>query len=186
MPDLEELFSHSPEVVHPSNSPFSAAEIPGWLRLEHGEIHLFLTSRERGEYGRRHFIATLRPGAYFPECRFLEFAGASGCEWGYLLVPQTGRTRPNSFSSRTGCPNSSGGFGRLSIPGGGLRRERSIRSAPRFRSSPRDTISQSALSRRKSAPPTPKAGSSHFAGSTGGGCGGSGWSRDFPGSTTVR
>lgn len=89
MPDLEELFSHSPEVVHPSNSPFSAAEIPGWLRLEHGEIHLFLTSRERGEYGRRHFIATLRPGAYFPECRFLEFAGASGCEWGYLLVPQT-------------------------------------------------------------------------------------------------
>ncbi len=89
MPDLEELFSHSPEVVHPSNSPFSAAEIPGWLRLEHGEIHLFLTSRERGEYGRRHFIATLRPGAYFPECRFQEFAGASGCEWGYLLVPQT-------------------------------------------------------------------------------------------------
>lgn len=88
MPNLEELFAYSREVVHPSNSPFAASEIPGWLRLERGEIHLFLTSRGQGGFGKRHYVATLRPGECFPACPFRELPGASGCEYGYLLVPR--------------------------------------------------------------------------------------------------
>ncbi len=88
----EKIFAHSPEVVFPSNVPVVASEIPGWLLLVHGEIHVFLTARERGEYGRRHFVATLHPGACFPACPFRELPGAPGCEYGYLLVPQTPAT----------------------------------------------------------------------------------------------
>ncbi len=89
MPDLDKLFAQAPEVIHPSNSPFAASEIPGWIRLEHGEIDLFLCSHERGECGRRHYIATLRPGDCFPACPLLESADGSGCSRGYWLVPQT-------------------------------------------------------------------------------------------------
>ena len=87
MANLDKLFLRLPERLCPSNSPIPASEIPGWFCLERGEIHLFLTSRENGEYGRRHYIATLLPGDCFPACSFQKFSGHSR-EYGYLLVPQ--------------------------------------------------------------------------------------------------
>lgn len=88
MPNLEKLFSHSPAIILPSNSPFPALDIPGWLFLEQGEIHVFLTAKEQNEYGKRHFIMTLHPGDCFPACPFLHFPDLPGRDYGYLLVPQ--------------------------------------------------------------------------------------------------
>ncbi len=84
---------HSPERDLPSNLPFPASDIPGWLRLERGEIHIFLTSRKEGEYGKRHFIATLLPGDWFPAIPFLtDLPKPPAEEYGYLLVPSTPST----------------------------------------------------------------------------------------------
>ena len=66
MPNLEELFAYSREVVHPSNSPFAASEIPGWLRLERGEIHLFLTSRGQGGIREASLRCDAAAGRVFP------------------------------------------------------------------------------------------------------------------------
>ena len=102
MPKPETFFSHLPEHILPSNSPFPAADIRGWLLLERGEIHLFATARERGEYGKRHYIATLHPGDFFPECPFLQESGSQETESGYLLVPRTAAScrtvSPEEFS----------------------------------------------------------------------------------------
>ncbi len=87
MQNLDEMFQSFPETVYPSNLPVAASEIPGWLRLERGEIHLFLASRKDGEYGRRHYVATLHPGDCFPACPVLKTAEDG--EFGYLLVPWT-------------------------------------------------------------------------------------------------
>ena len=93
MMNPDEYFSRFPEIVCPSNVPVSASEISGFLRLERGVIHVFLVVRDGGENGRRHFIATLHPGDWFPSCPFLSVPGhSSGREYGYLLVPQTPST----------------------------------------------------------------------------------------------
>lgn len=85
----EEKKSYFTQVEYPSNSPFAASEIPGWLYLTEGDIHLFLTVRDKEEYGKRYFIATLSPGDWFPRIPFFDLADGTGCEYGYLLVPQT-------------------------------------------------------------------------------------------------
>lgn len=89
MPISEPFLSDSLQQIYPSNLPVAASDLPGWLYLEQGEIHVFLTSREQDGYGRRYWIATLHPGDIFPACSFEPSTGASDCEYGYLLVPQT-------------------------------------------------------------------------------------------------
>ena len=91
MSKIEELFSHSAMIAFASNTPVPAPELPGWFRLEHGRMHLFLVSRRvGGEYGRRPFLATLQAGDCFPACAFVETDEEPGVQYGYLLVPQTG------------------------------------------------------------------------------------------------
>ncbi len=92
---FDDIFSFSPESVYPSNTPFEASEIPGWLCVEKGEIHIFLTRRERGESGKRYFVTTLCAGDAFPACPVLKSQDGTGIEYGYLLVPRMPSTCRN-------------------------------------------------------------------------------------------
>ena len=88
MPNPDAIWSRRQETVYPSNVPLSFAEISGWLRVERGELHVFLVDREQGEYGKRHYIMTLKPGDVFAGGEFQSFDDMPGREYGYLLVPQ--------------------------------------------------------------------------------------------------
>lgn len=88
MRKFEEILINAREITLASNLPYAAAEIHGWLRIKYGEIHLFLTAMEQEGYGRRHFVATLQPGDFFPNCPAIDLQAPSTLCCGYLLVPQ--------------------------------------------------------------------------------------------------